>query len=246
MSPFSSNCAGQSLEGLWSGVVHYLGPTVAATVSIFPVFPGLMLKSAEQNGLPLKTTIKDCMKKSFKAAPTAGLLVGTQLVIQEIVEDILRKYIPQENCENFGFKMFSGTVVGGISAPLLAAFNGQTMGSSIIDSIKFLSRKQVGAIMALESSFIVSINATEPLGRAVKKISGDNKITECVISFISGFIGSIFGHPADTALTIWQKGREITSFSQLMKGWRIKAITLGIWMMLFKQASNFIELNSKL
>jgi hypothetical protein len=260
----------QKTDELCSKFRDYVGQTAAATLSTIPIFPGLILKSAEQNGFDfkkslkelklktldqkqflLRTTLRDCLTKSLKASPTAGLLVGSQLIIQDVVEGILKNFISLENSEKFSFKIFSGTVVGGISAPLLAAFNGQTMGRSIIDSIKSLTSKQIFAIMALESSFVVSINASEYLERKyleekhqeenTQKFNYSKKIFECWISFLTGAGGSLLGYSADTYLTLQQSGKQFKNYSELFKGWRVKAITLGTWMVLFKQTKNYIQ-----
>ena len=58
-------------------------------------------------------------------------------------------------------------------------------------------------------------------------IYGDNKAVEYSSAFVSGAIGNLIGHPADTALTLWQKEMKLQSFRQLMRGAPIKAVTLG-------------------
>lgn len=231
--------------GVWSTIAPYIAPPLAASIAIIPVFYGFVAKSAQQLGKPIPTlTIKEAIKGGFKAAPSIGVTVGTQMIAQNTFEKALMMFSGNESKPNFASMLFSAMMVGVISAPPLAVFNGQTMGKTVMSSIKNLSAKQVTAIVTRETSFLFSLRISEPVSEAMKQISGDNKGTEIGSAFISGAIGSTIGHPADTAFTLWQKEMEVVNFRQLFRGAPVKAVTVGCFAIIYKIAKEAIESRS--
>ncbi len=204
----------------------YIMPPVAAASAIIPVFYGFIAKSALQNGEPFpKMCYSQSLKIATRAAPTIGAIVGIQMIAQTTLEKCL---IKKENNQDNLLPMFlSSMIVGAISAPALAIFNGQTMGRTLKQSIKGLSSKQVTAIVGRESSFLLSLRISHPLSQWMKRVTGDNQATLYTSAFMSGLIGSVIGHPLDTALTVWQKEKKIEKISHLRRGMLVKGIAVG-------------------
>lgn len=216
---------------MWSSLAPYLAPPLAASGAIIPAYYGFVAKSAQQLGKPIpKMPVLQVVKDSFKAAPTIGIIVGTQMVAQKLVETGLEKALGNKNKKpSFSTMLISSMTVGLASAPALAIFNGQTMGRTIKESLSGLTKKQTAAIVLKETSFLFSVRITGPVSEAMKRVFGESEAVKYGSAFVSGAIGSIIGHPADTALTRWQKGLKIDSFRQSMNGVFTKAIALGIF-----------------
>lgn len=246
-SPSSTAPNGQSPQGVWS-ITPYLIPPSAASAAIVPVYYGFIVKSAQQagNSIP-RISLIEALKGGCKAAPTIGIIVGTQMVVQSIAEKTLMKFSSNKKDQPSGFiRMFaSSMIVGVVSAPALAVFNGQTMGRKVLVSLKDLSAKQAGAIVARETSFLFSLRVSGPVSELMKRKFGDNKMVEYGSTFLSGAIGSLIGHPADTALTRWQKGMETKNFRQAMKGGPIKAVAVGGFSVCYKIMKEILESASK-
>jgi hypothetical protein len=207
----------------WSSYVPYAIPPLAASAAIVPVFYGFEAKSALQlgNSYP-RMTPHYALRSGLKASPTIGAIVGTQMIVQKGIEEKLS----QDGNRGFYTMLASSMLVGTVSAPLLAIFNGQTMGRSPMDSLQGLSLKQSGAIIARETSFLFSVRVSEPVSKSMKEMGGDHPLIEHGAAFLTGMIGSVCGHPADTALTLWQNGRNM-AVSQSMRGAIPKALACG-------------------
>ncbi len=229
----------QTGQGWWpSYAMPYITPPLSASVAIIPVFYGFIAKSAQQASRPLpKMTCREIFKEGLKASPTIGIIVGTQLVVQQLAEKIFNGSNPSHS---FRSMLASSILVGTISAPALAIFNGQTMGCSVRESLKKLSFKQAIAIVSRETSFLFSLRISDPLSARMKQTQS-NAAIECSSAFISGAIGSIIGHPADTALTLWQQGRKIANIRELMQGSPIKALTVGGFSVFYKLTKDSLE-----
>ena len=247
MNPNSTNSNDSpwnQYKNLWNQTAPYTFPVLAASGAIIPVFYGFQIKSSQQLGLPIpKFKIKQALKNGFKASPTKGGIVGTQMIAQNTIEKLYAKIVNQEGQKekDIGSMLVSSICVGGISAPALAIFNAQTMGKNAFEALKRMTFKETGAIITRESSFLLSLRISEPLTKVIKNIAGDNQAVEYGTAFTSGVIGSIIGHPADTALTLWQNGKSIHSFSQLMKGSPVKAISVGFFAVCYKLGMESLE-----
>lgn len=170
------------------------------------------------------------------------------MVVQNLFEKTLKTLVKgtndkQDPSQGFVFMLISSMIVGGISAPALAVFNGQTMGRTIGESLKSLFQKQTYAIVARETSFLFSLRVSEPVAELMERTCGKNKVVEYGSTFATGVIGSLVGHPADTALTLWQKGRQVENLSQLMRGGPMKALAVGGFSICYKTVKGLLESN---
>lgn len=226
----------------FSHLAFYLTPPIAASVAIVPVFYGFVAKSAQQLGEPIpRMSIYEALKGGYKAAPTIGTIVGTQMIVQGIVEKELKHSGDSKEPACFSSMLASSALVGGLSAPALAVFNGQTMGRHALDSLKALTPWQAGAIVSRETSFLLSLRVSDPAGLAMKRITGDTKAVEYSSAFVSGAVGSVIGHPADTALTLWQRGAKVSNLRQLMRGAPVKSLATGGFSVCYKVTKEALE-----
>ncbi len=180
-----------------------------------------------------------------RAAPTISVIVGTQMISQNLIEKgfkaIMKGISGKE--DHFALMLVTSMIVGGISAPALAVFNGQTMGRTVKESLRSLSQKQTIAIVTRETSFLFSLRVSKPMSEFMEDRCGKNKAVEYGSTFAAGAIGSLVGHPADTALTLWQKGRNVENLSQLMRGGPVKALTVGGFSICYKTVKELLESN---
>ncbi|OGN53546.1 MAG: hypothetical protein A2Y28_01765 [Chlamydiae bacterium GWC2_50_10] len=228
----------------FSSLLPYLTPPVAASLSIVPVFYGFVVKSAQQLGKPLpRMRASEILKAGFKAAPTIGITIGTQMVVQGIVENLLMKKSDGQKNEGKELRsmIVSSMIVGGVSAPPLAVFNGQTMGRTVIQSLRALSIKQTGAIMTRETSFLFSLRVSGPVSSWMKRNFKESRSVEYGSAFLTAAIGSLIGHPADTALTLWQKEMKLKTIRQSLQGAPVRALAVGAFAILYKSAKEGAE-----
>ncbi|MBS0651776.1 MAG: hypothetical protein JSR93_11505 [Verrucomicrobia bacterium] len=239
MSTRATDPSGSSTWFNW----NQFNPIFAAAGAIVPPYYLFVVKSAHQQGKAAPSmTMREVLMGGVKAAPTIGTIVGTQTIVQSFVEKALAKARKNEEGQPPSFwTMFgSSAFVGGVSAPLLAIFNGQTMGLSPMQALSALSAKQVGAIVTRETSFLFSLRVSEPVSQELKQVAGDTKAVEYVSAALSGAIGSAVGHPADTALTLWQRGIKVVSLPQLMKGAVPKSAGVAAFSVGYKALSDLL------
>lgn len=223
-SPTSSNSS--SSRWAWPLLAPYVVPPVAASAAIVPAFYDMVAKSAMQKGLPAPTMVfKNKLKGGFGAAPSVGAVVGAQMVLQGQVEKALVKTFPHlfagdSNKAKAYLMLASSAVVGGISSPFLAVYNGKTMMPpwSVKESLSRFSPKQAGAITLQETCFVAGLAAADLMSVPMKQMLGENKAVEYSAAAISGALGSLFGHAGNTALTRWQNGMTVDSLRQLSWG----------------------------
>jgi hypothetical protein len=202
-------------------------PPFAASGAIVFIFRDLIAKSAEQQGQPIpRITHLEGLKEGLKAAPTIGTIIGAQMGIQGILE---KAFAGNANQGTLSSMLASSATVGAISAPIIAVFNGQTMGWSIKKSLQKFSAKQAGAIAAQETAFVAGLSAADRLSALMRQEFGDNRMVGYAAAFTAGFVGSFAGHPANTALTRWQSGLSIDSHHQLMWGSTRRARAIGFF-----------------
>jgi hypothetical protein len=222
----------QTPNEFWTVMAPYIGPPVAASAAIIPVFRDMVAKSAQQKGEAIPSmTLIESLKGGLKAAPTIGTVVGTQMVIQSLVEKAL---IGESKTENLSSTLVSSAIVGITSAPVLAIFNGQTIGLSVRESFRNFSLKQGLAISIQETAFVGGLSAADKLAAIMKRRFGNNKAVDYTAAFIAGATGSLAGHPANTALTRWQSGLPLDSFRQSMWGAARKARAVGCFSVVYK------------
>ena len=240
----SSTQNGLTPNQAWSTVAPYLIAPAAASVAIVPTFYGFVAKTALQMGKPAPImSVKECLVRGLKASPTIGSIVGTQMAVQSLVETQMRYYFAKEGRPppDWVAMMVSTLFVGGASAPLLAVFNGQSSGLTIKQSVKALSAKQTLAVVSRETFFLFSLRLSEPVSESMKTHFGDNRVVKVVSAFVTGVVGSLAGHTADTALTLWQNKMQVTSFSQLMRGFHVRGLTVGTFTALYTVAKETFQ-----
>jgi len=211
------------MSSITDTIRSYAAPPIAAAAAIVPSFRHLPAKSCLQKGLPISSlTMWEGMQAGFKAAPTVGCIVGAQMLLQTSLEQAVG------NQKNFASTLAAAGVVGALSSPCLAIFNGQTMGWGLRESLRKFSTKQGAAIAAQETVFVIGLSAADFVAAPMKKIFGDNKVVDYTAAFMSGAAGSLAGHPANTALTRWQCGMSVEPH-QLMWGAARKARAIGLF-----------------
>lgn len=221
-----------SSKSLEQSIAPYALPPIAASIAIVPVFRDMIVKSAQQKGMPIPSMpIRISLKEGIKAAPTVGTIVGVQMISQRILEKALLK---ESDSKNFSSTLISSAIVGTASAPILAIFNGQTMGWTIKQTLRKFSAKQGLAIAIQETAFVGGLSIADQLAAILNKKFGNSKAIDYTASFIAGAAGSLAGHPANTALTRWQSGLTINNPRQLMWGSMRKARAVGIFSMIYK------------
>lgn len=225
----------------WSTVSPFIIPPAAAAVAIIPAFPDLVAKSMLQQGSVVQPmSIRQVLRGGMSIAPTTGGVVGIQAIFQKIVEDFLKKHVG-ENTSPWTTMFTSAGIVGIASSPFVAMFNGKTMGWTVRQSwIKFTWHQAV-IISIQESAFVAGIAAADELSTRGKRICGDNKAVDYCSAVVAGVVGSLVGHPANTALTRWQKGMAIENAKQLMWGAATKARALGLFCFGYKVAKDILN-----
>ena len=215
-------------KGLWP----YLVPPIAASIAILPAFKDLVAKSAEQKGLVVPhMSFREILVGGLRMAPTTGLIVSSQIFLQSVIEKAL---IKDKDKASLPLTIASSAIVGVFSTPILAIFNGQTMGWSFQKSLQRSSPMVLLAIAVQETAFVSSLSATENLIPLVKDKVGNTKVFKYTTAFITGALSSLVSHPANTAVTRWQNDLEVTSLRQSMWGAMRKARAIGVFAVVYK------------
>jgi hypothetical protein len=218
----------------------YAVPPVVATVAIVPVYRDLVAKSFEQKGLTVpKMTIMEGLKLGFKAAPITGALVGAQLVLKEYVDNKLKKHVKEQRFLSVLTTVGSPAVVGFVTAPILAAFNGQTMGVSWMNSLRQLrGRRGLNVCMAFalqETACVAGLTAGSQMNNF-----GNDPVASYATTFTVGVLGSLAGHAFNTSITRWQS--DMTVFpNQLMWGAVRRARAIGFFAVFIKFGSETLN-----
>jgi hypothetical protein len=221
----------QKEQGPWATLKPNLVPPVAAAGAIVLPFRDFIIKSALQKGEPApNVSFQQGIKAGLGAAPTVGMIVGSQMVVQNMVEKAIAG---DSKKESLSLKLLSSAIVGTVSAPILAVFNGKTMGWSMIESLRKFSAKQGLAIALQETAFVGGLAVADQLAGAMKEKLGDNKAVEYGAAYTAGALGSLAGHPGNTALTRWQNGMPL-SLRNCMWGALTKARGVGLFAVLYK------------
>lgn len=237
---------------LWDTYAPFLTKPLAATTAAVPVYYGFRVKSALQLEQPFpKMPVCKIVFESLRESPMLGLIVGAQLCAQDFFENNLKRMIEKsnlQNCKPFNnpakseqmISFASSVLVGGATAPLLAIFNGRTMGFTILGAVKNLSGKQVGALMVRETAFLASLSISEPINKQVKQEYGASKTVEYAITFFTGLVGALASQPLDTIFTRMQKGLSTTP-SQWYNGGLARSFTVAGFAVGYKAAREFLQ-----
>lgn len=214
-------------------------PVISAGAAIVPAYFGLVAKSALQLGNPIPVMSHATkLKEGIKAVPITAAVVGSQMALQSVIAQAFSK---KSESHSFVSTFLSAALVAGLSAPLLTMFNGKTMGLSFTQSLKATNVRQIAAIIARETSFIFSLKLSGPMTDYMKSKNLTEKPYEIMASFISGAVGSALGHPADTALTMWQKGMKIDSYTKLNRGLATKSVAVGLFSVVYNLTESSLK-----
>jgi hypothetical protein len=219
--------------------LEYLTPPIAAAIAIIPLYGDLVKKSALQLETKApKLLMNERIMGGLRLSPTVGLIVGAQMVLQTQVE---KQIFPYTKADNLTSLLQSSFIVGLASAPILAVFNGQTMGLSVRESLKRFSIKQASAITLQETAFVCGITAAEKAAKLTEPYFGKSKTNDYLAAFLSGALGSLAGHPANAYLTRQQNHLKILNFKQVVQGSLIKARAIGIFSVGYKAITEIIS-----
>ncbi len=229
-------------QGFWPTLAPYIAPPVAASVAIVPAYYDMVITRFMQKGLPVPNMYaRQVVKGGVGAMPSVGALVGTQMVLQDRVEKALVKTFPHlfekdSNKAKASLTLASSAIVGGLSSPFLAVYNGKTMMPPwrVKESLSKFSLKQAGAITLQQTGFVTGLAAADLVSAQMKQKLGDNKPVEYLAAATAGGFGSIFGHAGNTALTRWQNGMTVNSFRQLSWGALRKARGNAVFAVFYK------------
>ena|SRR5579883_3065002 len=235
---------------------------VAAGAAVVPAMGDLIKKSADQTERPHpKMTNVEVLKEGVKTSPVVGVIVGVQTELQKKTKKVL---FGDSTEPSFTKEFVSSGVVGLLSAPALAVFNGRTMGLKALQSLRQLTAKQAGAIAGQESFFVAGVSSADPLATEMRNLVGSNKKendpeeddeffagkpakffvdkgVDYAAAYASGWAGSAAGHPFNTALTRWQNKMKVTRTRQLWLGTMRKAHGIGKFAVAFKGGTDLLN-----
>lgn len=228
----------------YDNLMPYATSFFAAAGSILPVYPDLEAKSLQQLGehnIP-PINFKNWAKEGLKLAPVVGFIIAAQMEANQKVDNFWKSKFFDPTLLNVLTTIGSPAVVGFGFSPFLTIFNGKTMKMTAMQSLQMLfgraGLKMCMAIALQETAFVAGIAA----GKQIKKLSDNNAITYPA-TFAAGYIGSLAGHPFNTAVTRWLKKKPVEFSNQLWWGAARKARAIGCFALLYKIASE--NLNSK-
>lgn len=253
--PISSSTSNPSPNG-WETAAPYARAFTAAATAVVPAYPDLYAKSMQQLRDPILMTFWEALKDNvrqlrepmplnyfetvkgaLKIAPTAGVIISSQMAIQQSLE---ARGLSKEK---------SSIAVGFLSAPALAVFNGQAAGQGVWKPFRNLFTmngfKQAGAIAGQETCFVYSVAAAEPASEWAKGVFGENKVVEYTAAFFTGAAGSLGGHGFNTALTRWQNNKPVAFDFSLANGALRKARAIGIFAIVYKFMKNQLNPQEK-
>ncbi|MCH9633469.1 MAG: hypothetical protein S4CHLAM7_01940 [Chlamydiae bacterium] len=228
-----------TFEETWTSAAPYLSKPLAAAGAIVPVNYGFEIKSAQQTGESIPKLNITALKRGFLAAPLAGAAIGTQMISQEAIERVLKS--KQSDTQSYSAKLMSSAVVGVSSSPAYIVLNGHFLNMSPKKSLMQSSLRQVAAISGRETCFVLSLSLSTPIADQMKKLLGNRTEIETSAAFVSGAMGSIAGHGFDTWLTCDQKKVPIESLRNLARGSLVKAISTGLFAVLYDSIQNFLD-----
>jgi len=260
-------------DSKFKNLTKNISEPISGGFAIMPTVYGFIAKSALQSGkkipkitlktpakLPQTISIGQLALEGIKASPKLGAAVGSQMIGQKKCQEHIansRFFNTPEKKRNILSMLVSSATIGVVSSPFLIAFNDQTLGNSFFKSLKAITSSKVVATAIRETGFIASLGFSKSLAKKMKKYH-DTKITEIIAYFISGYIGSIAGHPGDTALTLFQNERKLSSLflplnkqtiakatSFMYRGGNTKAISVGVFSILYNSCNNYINPEEK-
>jgi hypothetical protein len=205
---------------------------VSASGGVVLIYRLLERKSDRQLGREtVPSTITSTLGRSIIGAPTVGGIVTIQTLAGSAAAKLAKDYLGMDS-GGIASILSCSLLVSTVSAGPLAVFNNLTTGKSFIESFKGINVKQMTAIVIRETAFLGMRTASQPINQWLKDRYGEQpsfKYIDYVSLFTLGFVGSVAGHPADTYLTLLQKGAKVVNLSQLMRGGGTKGLAIGLF-----------------
>lgn len=216
----------------WAHVAPLAAPPIAAGGAVAVIMRDMMKKGHVQiYGTTPSVSLFAGILQGVKAAPVVGATVAFQMMLQGRVQ---RVFTDETEDVPLLPLVASSTVVGIISSPLLLAFNAQTTGKGALQGLKECTPKKGGMISIQEGTFVVGLAGAKPLGRVMRAHIWDHPGMDTVASFMASAGGSILGHPANTAVTLWQEGMQVSTIRGLYRGVFYKARGTGFFGVFYK------------
>lgn len=213
----------------------YVKQAFAASLAIVVPYKDLVAKSylQKEKSIPKMTKV-EWLKGGVKLAPITGFIVGGQLWGTQWLDKKWVKLGFVKDPKQFSCltTLCTPAIVGFVTSPFLAIFNGYTNNFRAVATLKQLpSRAGLKMCMALalqETAFVAGIKAGEQMERL-----GKSPGIAYAATYATGAIGSLAGHAFNTAVTRWQDDM-IVSPHQLMLGAVRKARAIGLFAVLLK------------
>jgi hypothetical protein len=218
---------------------YLLSPASAAlAVAANPLFFYCQrLKTVKQLDIPLaRLSAWQFTVQNIKMAAIVGALVGTQMVAQDLIEKNLFK---KES--GFYAMLASSLMVGTVSSPILAMYNGLSGNLTFKQSWNALSVKQLGSILGQETIFLLSRKVSGPVNEKLKKQYGESNTIRYGSSFLTGTFGAFLNHPANTTITFLQNKKGMPPLNQLMRGCVPRALSVGMLLACCELASDVLK-----
>lgn len=220
----------------------YWKETLAASLAMIPVFYGYVVKSDRQLGRAVsKVTYKQGLYGGLKAAPLMGSVAAADLLMQDLLE---RKRGIKEKDAKWHHMLMTSMAISVCALPFNAIFNGYTIQRTAFQSLSMLSWKQGGALTCRDALYLFSLRLTAPISEALSDRWGEHPLINYGASFCAGAIGGALSHPADSALTIWQKGLNVKSLPQTLRGTQVKMLAAGSFALGYRAIHDFLDQKS--
>jgi hypothetical protein len=191
--------------------------------ALAPAMHPLRKKSFEQTGTGKPASVLESLAVWRRAAP---VLSGT-LCSQVVAESAIKKRIAPDFDtmspeKKVAVSAVSAVAVGALTSPLLAVFNGLTMGKAPA----IPTSKELRWTTVREGLFVAGLTGSGPVGEWAKKRWGgeDERVNTAVeygVTALAAGTASVLSHPFDTILSANQAGVPIR---HRMAGWRPRAI----------------------
>lgn len=212
-----------------SSLLTTFAPTLAATGALLPIAYGLDVRAAQQleRAVP-RFSLSTSLRSSLKGGP----LVGVQLIAQDAIETYVKNHT--QGLSNAMRVAGSSAVASVVTSPLLAVFNALFTKQNVLQALRNLSRWQVAYLVGREWCFLGSQAGVGPVRAAMKREWGDTPLVSHTAAFVSGAVGSLAGHPADTAFTRSQNNMTTSTGRQAMRGAPVKAVSVGVFSVVYQ------------
>ncbi len=217
-----------------SSLLTTFAPVLAATAALAPAVHGLQVRADQQLE---RSVSRFSFSGSLVGALKGGPLVGVQLMVQNAIETRVRERT--QGVSNAVRVAGSSALASVVTSPLLAAFNAVASKQNVWKALRSLSRVQVGCLVLREWCFLGSQAAVNPVSAAMRRNLGDTPAVNHAAAFVSGAVGSLAGHPADTAFTRSQHNLPTLNRRQAMLGAPVKAVAVGLFSVLYPVALKY-------